>query len=97
MCPLEKRTIIVVRDAQWNIVSSRWSVLTPTIWGNSTKTRLVMNLNADGNLTGETIYTYQLAKLFQNRREVPKSEHIGTLAYEKIWNMEYEYGKQFDC
>lgn len=40
---------------------------------------------------GEKINAYHLAKLLQNRREVSKPAHIGTLACEKN-----EYGKQFD-
>lgn len=52
----------------WN----HWSVLTPTIWGNLSKTCLVMmNLNANGNLTGKANYIRDLAKLTQIEGKSP--------------------------
>lgn len=52
----------------WN----HWSVLTPTIWGNLSKICLVMmNLNANGNLTGERNYIRDLAKLTQIEGKSP--------------------------
>lgn len=50
----------------------RWSVLTPTIWGNLSKTcPVMMNLNANGNLTGEANYIRDLAKLTQIEGKSP--------------------------
>lgn len=52
----------------WN----HWRVLTPTIWGNLNKICLVMmNLNANGNLTGERNYIRDLAKLTQIEGKTP--------------------------
>lgn len=65
----------------WN----HWSVLTPTIWGNLSKTCLVMmNLNANGNLTAETNYIRDLAKLPQIEGKNSQPEHIGTTVYETV-------------
>lgn len=53
MCSLAEEWGLLCRTHNGAFASSCCSVLTPTIWGNRSKTRLVMmNLNANGNLTG---------------------------------------------